>query len=312
MAKLLSMIRDTVLLFLILGVPMLVGACDSTTSSPSLDSPQRLVSAGGYHTCLLRNTGKVECWGAFGEADKGQARAPTGRFVEISSGYQHSCGIAESGQAVCWGDDSDGQSTVPEGNFTAVDAGLTHTCALRTNGTIACWGSNGSGESDPPVGEFRSIAAGQRHNCALDADGMAACWGENTSGEASPPDARFRSISAGTGTTCGIKTDSTVICWGWAFALQWRKFIGELLPRSEWPLSINGEYTTVSVSDWGTHSCGLRTDGKVRCWGDSRVHLPEDVYVSISAGYHHVCALRADDEVICRGEDEHGQTSPPN
>ena len=59
------------------------------------------VAAGGGHTCLLQDDNTVLCWGANGNADKGQADPPAGKFVAITTGYEHTCGIAAGGAARC-------------------------------------------------------------------------------------------------------------------------------------------------------------------------------------------------------------------
>ncbi len=60
------------------------------------------VSAGGKHTCRLDAAGIATCWGANGDADKGQANPPDGTFTVISAGYEHTCGLRPDGTAVCW------------------------------------------------------------------------------------------------------------------------------------------------------------------------------------------------------------------
>ena len=49
------------------------------------------VSAGGNHTCRLDADGIATCWGASGDADKGQADPPDGSSIAISAGYEHTC-----------------------------------------------------------------------------------------------------------------------------------------------------------------------------------------------------------------------------
>jgi Concanavalin A-like lectin/glucanases superfamily/Regulator of chromosome condensation (RCC1) repeat/Calx-beta domain/Thrombospondin type 3 repeat len=65
------------------------------------------------------------------------------------------------------------------------------------------------------------------------------------------------------------------------------------------------------------HTCALRTDGRVFCWGpdDELVSGPNastDTYREVSAGYYHTCALREDGRLACWGSDSNGQVSGPN
>ena len=62
--------------------------------------------------------------------------------VEVSVSQGHSCVLRESGAVVCWGANDRGQVDVPPGRYRSVSAGWSHTCALRESGEIACWGSN--------------------------------------------------------------------------------------------------------------------------------------------------------------------------
>ena len=62
--------------------------------------------------------------------------------------------------------------------------------------------------------------------------------------------------------------------------------------------------TFAAVSAGGEHSCGLRTDGTVTCWGDNRnrqTGVLLGTFTAVSAGGTHSCALRADGTVACWG-----------
>ena len=116
------------------------------------------------------------CWGG---NSRGQASPPAGRFSAVSAGGEHTCALRESGEIECWGARWRSPPTgPPAGRFSAVSAGYEHTCALRKSGGIACWGSNDEGESSPPAGRFSAVSAGSEHTCALRESGGIACWGE--------------------------------------------------------------------------------------------------------------------------------------
>ena len=73
------------------------------------------------------------------------------------------------------------------------------------------------------------------------------------------------------------------------------------------------------VSSGGRHSCGMRTDGTVTCWGANvmaQSTVPATPFRTVSVGdlaygRAHVCGLRADGSVSCFGEDSVDQASPP-
>ena len=69
-----------------------------------------------------------------------------------------------------------------------------------------------------------------------------------------------------------------------------------------------------AVSAGGKHTCGVRVDGSVDCWGDNehgQSTLPEGEFASVSAGWVHTCGVRADGSVACWGNDSFGQSTLP-
>ena len=69
-----------------------------------------------------------------------------------------------------------------------------------------------------------------------------------------------------------------------------------------------------SVSAGRDHTCGVRSDGSVACWGsneDGEATPPAGSFDSVSAGRIHTCGLRSNGSVACWGSDEYGQATPP-
>ena len=79
----------------------------------------------------------MECWG---NNDFGQTDAPAGSFRSVSAAGFHTCALRETGEITCWGTNDSGQTDAPAGSFRSVSAALFHTCALRETGEITCWG----------------------------------------------------------------------------------------------------------------------------------------------------------------------------
>lgn len=107
-------------------------------------------------------------------------------WIDIAAGGEHSCGIRGSGLVECWGDDSVGQSSPPAGAFMDVAVsqnqgslyqGSAFSCGVRADETLACWGSdpNGIGRTTPPAGTFGAVTVGNNHACAIATDGTVAC-----------------------------------------------------------------------------------------------------------------------------------------
>ncbi len=63
------------------------------------------------------------------------------------------------------------------------------------------------------------------------------------------------------------------------------------------------------------HSCGLKKDGSVACWGDNsdneQLFPAGNDFVAIDSGYQHTCAQRTDGTISCWGSDTYGASSPP-
>lgn len=296
------------------------------------------IETGDSHTCALLASGTAHCWGSnsngqIGDGTIGGIRLTQvqvggsitsfGNAVAITAGSAHTCGLLADGSAKCWGSNSSGQlgisNTAPNntaptpvlgggGSFTARDiaAGRNHTCAVRANGTVACWGSNDSGQiGDGTIGGTRlspvtvpgltnvvAIAAGEAHTCALLGVGVPLCWGLNSSGQ------------LGNGTVTSSPT----------------------------PVGILGLNSVVAIAAGGalgsSHTCALRSDGTVSCWGANGSGqlgrgntVPSSVPVTVSGlgdavaiavGEFHTCALVAGGVPLCWGFNGSGRlgTSP--
>ena len=248
------------------------------------------ISSGYEHTCGLRSNGSVACWGF---NHYGQATAPAGEtFTAISSGGFHTCGLRSNGAVACWGFNSYGQTTVPAGEtFTAISSGYYHTCGLRSNGAVACWGRNHRGQTAVPAGEtFTAISSAviTRAGCGPMARwpagaGMAMARPRRRPGRPSPPSAAAGFTRAG----CG-----PMVRWpaGAIMAMaRPRRRPGRPSPPSaaetytragcgpmvRWPA---GAWITWAGHGAGrgdlhrhqqrrVHTCGLRSNGSVACWG---------------------------------------------
>ncbi len=71
-----------------------------------------------------------------------------------------------------------------------------------------------------------------------------------------------------------------------------------------------------AISAGGFHTCGLRPDGSLICWGWNNLGqtavpaLPAGLsYTQVSAGGYHTCGLRSDGTLICWGSNAYGQTT---
>ncbi len=84
-------------------------------------------------------------------------------------------------------------------------------------------------------------------------------------------------------------------------------------PSAEKPIAPADGFHEIDVGHW--HSCGVRNDSAVECWGHNRVgqsDVPGGRFAAVTAGSWHTCGLRTDGLVRCWGYNDFGQASPPS
>jgi len=72
--------------------------------------------------------------------------------------------------------------------------------------------------------------------------------------------------------------------------------------------------TVAEVSAGDSHTCALRTDGTVACWGDNeygQATPPAGALPAVSSGRYHSCGLKPDGAIACWGNNKSGQATPP-
>lgn len=236
------------------------------------------VAVASFHTCAILDDGSVRCWG--------------GNLTE--TGYGDGVDrLMPSSEPVSLGE---GRRAV------ALAAGYSHTCAVLDDGSVKCWGANSNGQlgygdttdrSTPPataidLGAGRSaveITMGSLQSCALLDDGTVKCWGASASGQlgygdtaerhappatpiSMPGGLAAKHIDAGNTHVCAILSDDSIACWGSNNLFQ----LGDRTStaRSSPVLVSSFSGTPKRLALGSGHSCALRVDGSVTCWG----HVP--------------------------------------
>ena len=121
--------------------------------------------------------------------------------------------------------------------------------------------------------------------------------------------------------TCARKSDGTAWCWG--LNDHGQIGTGDLLPQLL-PIQVASLGTSVAqIAAGGWHSCALKTDGTLWCWGRNDLGqlgdgtpterlLPVQVaqlgneVAEVRAGYQHTCARKIDGTVWCWGWNIYG------
>jgi len=69
-----------------------------------------------------------------------------------------------------------------------------------------------------------------------------------------------------------------------------------------------------AVSAGGRHTCGVKTDGSLACWGlddYGQATPPAGQFTQVSAGFLHTCGVKTDGSLACWGRNDSGQATPP-
>ena len=300
------------------------------------------LAVGYLQTCAALDNGHAVCWGTNSNGQLGDdtttARArpvlvtdpegngPLTDVTALAAGATQTCARTEAGQVFCWGVNSTGgigdgtadehhrpvavvdvDGTGPLTGVAEVSGGLRHTCVRLEVGEVRCWGRNLDGELgdgttatrlrpvptiDPsralqPLSGVTQLSTGNVHSCARLTTGEARCWGSTALGNPDYAEALVAVPVAdvdGSGPLAGV----------------------------------------VHVATGTSHTCALREDTGVVCWGDNDAGqlgdgsrtaraLPTPVLdetgtaplsgvLQIDAGLDQTCATLDNHEARCWGD----------
>ena len=264
-------------------------------------TPERVIDiAAGWDICAIRENGRLACWGD-GE------RPPGGTFVEVDSADGSVCAIRTNSTLACWGELT---STVPKGRFASVSVTQNAACAIRPAGALVCWTGheNDDGEivgidrEKVPKGSFTAVSVSDSFNCAIRTDGTMTCW-PWFKGDTVPalPAGTYRSVEV----PCAVTTTDRLVC------PSFDPFEGP-------PPPVGDPFSAVSMGEFVSDGCGLRTDGTLQCWTDDSddddqplaPQAPLGVFTSVSVGEDRACAIRTTGEAVCWGRNPSSRPVP--
>lgn len=238
------------------------------------------IAAGDDTTCLIRDGGRISCWGVrLGALPFSSDDTPVELFVRpetigVDVGT-HGCLLDSSGGISCWGENCSGQlGTVGDGTLTRstnlvpiaeiddaieLSVGGAHTCVLRRDRSVWCWGYGAHGE----LGDGVPVADALWDECET----YFPFW-RDPRGRLEPrPVAGIRDathVSAGLNHSCAIVGDGEVWCWGGGSYGELGDGLGV---DSATPVRVVGIDDAVQLSTGGWRTCAVRRSGVLTCWG---------------------------------------------
>ncbi len=257
------------------------------------------MSTNEFHTCGIKNDNTLWCWGLNTSNQLGAVASaytfkefvtqvtppnianPSDVWIDVSAGARHTCAISAvkgaasidtKGKLWCWGNNSfkelglplsntdirnkDLPSSVTVGsasNWTKIIAGRAQSCVLNDAKEIFCFGY------DAPV-TFTDQSFG-----------ITAVTGQNINWE---------SVALGFNHACGIQStinagtsENQLYCWGQqqysqlGTGFNYNSLIPNLVVADSIPA--NDPYVWKQLDTGSTHSCAIKNDGTLWCWGRS-------------------------------------------
>ena len=200
------------------------------------------------------------------DASSGDGSKTTACIAQVAIGDAHSCALKTDGTLWCWGANGDGQlgigTTVTPNplpvqvallgaDVVEVDAGMAHTCVRKRDGTVWCWGRNSSGQ----LGDGTADGDACRNAPCRSSPQQVKALGDKSS-----------KIASGSLHTCVLTKDGAAFCWGGNSAGQLGD--GTMSPANTSPVQVQTlSSDVVAIAAGGGHSCALKTDRTVWCWG---------------------------------------------
>ena len=262
---------------------------------------------------------------------------PPGRHLHRGQRRPHTCGVKTDGTLACWGNNDDGQAhparrhlhrgqrrRLPHlrrqdrrhprllgrqqlrpgharraGTFTAVSAGGATPAASGRTAPSPAGATTTTARPPRPRGTFTRSApatptpAASGPTARSPAGATTARPGHPARAAPSPRSAPAPTTPAASGPTAPSPAGATT-AYGQADAAR----------AAPSPQVSAGTY----------HTCGVKTDGTLACWGDNSYGQrprPRGTFTAVSAGSLHTCGVKTDGTLACWGSNGYGQATAP-
>lgn len=261
----------------------------------------------GTHDLVHRSSPVQTCAGGNNWNDCATAKNSFDDPIVIAADYMNSAGIKTDGTLWCWGSNGYGgignnstqkysspiQTVAGGTTWQQVSVGYGHTSAIKTDGTLWIWGRNlygqlGNNNTNPissPIQtvtggtNWKQVSASGNFTAAVKQDGTLWLWGnnilgilgDNTSTDKSSPiqtvtgGSNWKQVSGGYQHCCAIKTDGTLWGWGYNATGQLANYAGSQI--SSPVQTVTGGTNWKQVACGYQHTCAVKTDGSLWCWG---------------------------------------------
>ncbi len=269
------------------------------------------ISASGYHTLGLRESGEVV---ANGLNDHGQCDVSSwSDIVQIDTGYAFSAGLREDGTVVVAGDQELFAEVATWKDVVYINASHDHLVGLKSNGTLVAAGSNGNGECD--VEQYTNVV---KVLANTDGDGsLTLVLMEDGSVRITDKNS-WENVAAWTEAHTGSGEDQMTVnaLYGETGGVIMTSASGRVQ-------GIGSDYyhQLSQAEDWNAHelkeiftsdfTVGLKHDGSV-CFAGNNLNAQTQIetwsdIADLEGGYSFVLGLREDGTVVAAGNNQSGQ-----
>ena len=281
------------------------------------------LSLGPYHSCAVKSDGSVVCWGvSFATDATNGVPAGTNNVESIAAADRFTVALKSDETILGWGTNWGAWNTSLKG-LTGVKAVATGTaanqrralCVVLSNGNVQCDTQGGTAVPAAPAtltGKVADVCVGRTDfACALTTTGKVQCWGSVALGSTPPAgtNSNVLNVVCGASHACILDLNGTVSCW----AVQAG---GGGVNATSVPSTLGSGVKQIS-SQSGRHTCAIKSDDTVACWGfdhNSQVSgIPAGLtgVVHIGTGDDHSCAMKADGKVVCWGSNSDNKRTVP-